>query len=78
MTDTIRPHYSGQASKRFWAEVGKLPPAKRKAPYALGVALQNLEHQTLKALRDAQADTDILGTEGTTTYAQGAGTNRTY
>jgi len=39
--------YSGKNSKAFWGIVNSLPQAKKEVAYALGVALQNLEHQVL-------------------------------
>lgn len=50
----VTPRYSGPESASFWEAIGALPPPHYNALYQLGVALQNLEGQVLKALRDAQ------------------------
>ena len=52
------PHYAGELSKDFWQVVNhEVPKDSWGELYALGVALQNLEHQVLKAMRDSMART---------------------
>lgn len=47
--------YAGDQSKWFWNRVAKLEDdADHSGVYSLGVALQNLEHQTLTALVNAE------------------------
>lgn len=55
-------HYSGDNSKAFWERVNALEERWGEL-YALGVALQNLEGQVLRALVDAERDEKNLATE---------------
>lgn len=48
--------YSGDLSGPFWRRVKRLPPDANRELYALGVALQNLEGQVLRALDNAEAE----------------------
>lgn len=51
----MRPRYSGDLSHGFWKRVNRLPfGGKHEKVYALGVALQNLEGQVLRALYHAE------------------------
>jgi hypothetical protein len=56
---TVKPHkkdyhYSGDESKKFWKRVNSLPEPDNMVVYSLGVALQNLEEQVLRALTNAE------------------------
>lgn len=50
----LKYRYSGEKSQNFWTVVNDLPDeCDRREVYALGVALQNLEEQVLRALEHA-------------------------
>lgn len=53
MTKIFKPKYSGKKSAKFWKSVNSFLPEYQRELYSLGVALQNLEHQVLKALNEA-------------------------
>jgi hypothetical protein len=46
--------YAGHRSEKFWLRVRRLSNRRHGEVYSLGVALQNLEHQVLKALYEAE------------------------
>jgi len=48
----LEHHYSEKNSETFWAMVNSLDEPHKSELYALGVALQPLESQTLKAMHD--------------------------
>lgn len=50
-----QPHYSGVGSKGFWSRVKALRGSEGDVCYALGCALQDLEHRTLARLASAEA-----------------------
>lgn len=50
----IKHRYSGKRSRKFWARVNRLPANDSNTLYSLGVALQNLEHQVLTELHNAE------------------------
>lgn len=52
--EPLPPRYSGELSREFWARVAKLRLVERREIYSLGVALQNLEHQVLLGLHNAE------------------------
>ena len=49
----FKPKYSGKKSKKFWKNINSFTPEYQRELYSLGVALQNLECQVLKALNEA-------------------------
>lgn len=52
----IQPRYSGERSRDFWQMVNHdVSEGDEDRLYALGVALQNLEHQVLKDLNESLA-----------------------
>jgi hypothetical protein len=53
-TRDVVAHYSGFSSRPFWDRVSALPEMEKEVPYALGVALQNLEAFVLQQLANAE------------------------
>ncbi len=51
----MKPHYSGQLSRKFWDRVNATNPQRGTALFQLGYVLQEVEARMLKALEDAEA-----------------------
>lgn len=51
---TLDYQYSGEKSTEFWDKVNSLNDSDQQELYSLGVALQNLEGQVLRALEGAK------------------------
>jgi hypothetical protein len=56
----VKPRYSGDKSRKFWARINALPDSQHSKAYSLGVVLQNVEGDILRMLdlceREAKAD----------------------
>jgi hypothetical protein len=53
--EKFRPHYSGPASKKFWAHIKNLPDSRHDEMYALGCILQDIEYRVLAGLANIES-----------------------
>ncbi len=51
----LRPHYSGNLSRKFWDLIHTLPEPDKTSLYSCGCLLQNIEHSILNWLQFAQS-----------------------
>ncbi len=51
----MKPHYSGQLSRKFWDRVNATNPQRGSALLQLGYVLQEVEARMLKAVEDAES-----------------------
>lgn len=50
----LKPHYSGDLSRKFWNKINTLSKIEQEKLYACGVLLQNLEGSVLTWLSNAK------------------------